>query len=181
MPKTRAFVRNMKYHALELAEYGEIISMSGLEEQDHRILEILQQDGKISTQKLAEAVHMSASPCWRRVQKLEKSGVIDRYVALLDPARLGLHAHAYIHVSLLDHTEETIAKFDRFVQAEAQIIECCSITGADDYLLKIVAPDPEGLERFIMKKLLRQGVVRSSTTHFVLRQNKVSTALPLAP
>ncbi|MEE9452775.1 MAG: Lrp/AsnC family transcriptional regulator [Paracoccaceae bacterium] len=153
--------------------------MENLDTQDRRLLNILQRDGKISTQNLAEQASMSASPCWRRVQKLEKSGQIERYVALLNPNKLGLNARAYIHVSLLDHTEDSIRAFDNFVQNEAQIIECCSITGADDYLLKVVARDPEGLEQFIMKKILRQGIVRSSTTHFVLRQNKYSTALPL--
>jgi len=105
--------------------------------------------------------------------------VIERYAALLNANKLGLNARAYVHVSLLDHTEDTIDTFDRFVQHEPQIVECCAITGADDFLLKVIAPDPEGLEQFIMQKILRLGVVRSSTTHFVLRQKKYSTALPL--
>lgn len=147
--------------------------------QDRALLHILQHDGKTNTQTLAEQVGMSPSPCWRRVRKLEESGVIDRYVALLDAKKLDLNARAYVHVSLLDHAEETIATFDRFVENEPQIIECCAITGADDYLLKVIAADPEGLEQFIMQKILRLGVVRSSTTHFVLRQKKFSTALPL--
>lgn len=153
--------------------------MSGLDSQDRKILEILQKDGKISMQNLAEQAQMSASPCWRRVQKLEKNGPIEGYVALLNPRQLGLHALAYIHVSLLDHSEDSINNFNRFVQEEAQIVECSSITGADDYLLKVVARDPEGLEQFIMKRILGQGVVRASTTHFVLRQTKYSTALPV--
>lgn len=147
--------------------------------QEREILQILQHDGKINTQNLAEQVGMSPSPCWRRVRKLEESGVIAGYVALLDAPKLGLNARAYVHVSLLDHTEETIRTFDRFVQSESQVIECCAITGADDYLLKVIAVDPEGLEQFIMQRILRLGVVRSSTTHFVLRQKKYSTALPL--
>lgn len=154
--------------------------MIDFDKTDRKILEILQNDGKTSTQNLADQTHMSASPCWRRLRKLEESGVIDKYVALLNPRKLGLNAQAYIHVSLLDHTEESIHKFDRFVQEEPQIIECSTITGSDDYLLKVIATDPEGLERFIMKKVLGLGVVRSSTTHFVLRQMKYSTALPLA-
>lgn len=154
--------------------------MSTQDQTDLRLLDILQKDGKISTQSLAEKAHLSPSPCWRRVHKLEESGVISGYVALLDPQKLGLATRAYVHISLLDHTEETIRKFDHFVQHEEQIVECCSITGADDYLLKVIAQDPEKLEEFIMKKILRLGAVRSSTTHFVLSQKKYSTALPLS-
>lgn len=154
-------------------------AMPKLTSQDRALLHILQRDGKVNTQALAEQVGMSPSPCWRRVRKLEESGVIEGYVALLNAKKLALNARAYVHVSLLDHAEDTIASFDRFVEDEPQIIECCAITGADDYLLKVIAADPEGLEQFIMQKILRLGVVRSSTTHFVLRQKKHSTALPL--
>jgi len=153
--------------------------MPNLTAQDKKLLQILQRDGKVNTQALAEQVGMSPSPCWRRLRKLEETGVIERYVALLDAKKLDLNARAYVHVSLLDHTEETINTFDNFVRDEPQIIECCAITGADDYLLKVIAADPEGLEQFILQKILRLGVVRSSTTHFVLGQKKYSTALPL--
>ncbi len=150
-----------------------------LDEPDKHLLQLLQANAKISSQELAETVNMSASPCWRRVRKLENRGIIDRYVTLLDRRKLGLNTLAYVHVSLIEHTEAAIRVFDDFVEQQDQIVECCSVTGADDYLLKVVARDPEGLENFIMKKMLRLGIVRSSTTHFVLRQKKYSTALPL--
>ncbi len=153
--------------------------MTDLAPQDLQILHELQRNGKISTQDLAEACNMSASPCWRRVRKLEETGVIDRYVAVLDAKKLGLNTRAYVHISLMDHTEATIEKFDRFVATEDQIVECCSVTGSDDYLIKIVATDPEALEQFLMKRVLALGIVRSSTTNFVLRQKKHATALPL--
>jgi len=148
---------------------------------DQKLLRVLQNNAKISSQELADIVNLSVSPCWRRVRKLEDRGIIAKYVALLDARKLGLDALAYVHVSLLEHTEEAIEVFARFVAEQDQIIECCSVTGADDYLLKVVAADPEGLEAFIMKKMLRLGVVRSSTTHFVLRQMKNNTALPVDP
>ncbi len=153
--------------------------MPMIEEKDREILRILQADGKISLHALAEQVSLSTSPCWRRVKRLEDAGLIDRYVAILDPRALGLHAQAYMQVSLQDHTEETIATFDRFVQTEDQIIECCSITGSNDFLMKVVAEDPEALEHFIMRRVLRLGVVRSSHTNFVLRRTKSNTALPV--
>ncbi len=149
------------------------------EEKDKEILRVLQKDAKVSLQALAEEVNLSTSPCWRRVKRLEEGGLIDRYVANLNPRKLGLHAQAYVHVSLLDHTEATIDAFNRFVQNEGQITECCSITGSNDYMLKVVAEGPEALESFIMKGILRLGIVRSSHTNFVLRQTKSSTSLPI--
>ena len=153
--------------------------MQSLDEFDKRLLRLVQHDARLSTQDLADGAGLSASPAWRRVRKLEQDGVIRAHVAMLDPRKLGLHAVAYVHVSLLDHTEATIARFDGFVQAEDQVVECASITGSNDYVLKVFARDPEALEFFIMRKLLALGVVRSSTTNFVLRQTKYTTELPL--
>ena len=86
---------------------------------------------------------------------------------------------AYLHLSLVDHAEATIRRLDDFVQRHDRVVECATITGSDDYVLKVLARSPEDLERFLMRELLALGVVRSSTTHFVLRQTKYSTAIPL--
>lgn len=153
--------------------------MPHLNDSDKRLLHLLQDNSKISSQDLADQVNLSVSPCWRRVRKLEENGIISKYVTLLDAKKLGLQTMAYVHVSLIEHTEDVIRTFDQFVTDQDQVIECCSVTGADDYLLKVVAENPEGLEQFLMQKMLRLGIVRSSTTHFVLRQKKYSTALPL--
>ena len=146
---------------------------------DRSILRVLQADGKIGNQDLAEKVNLSSSPCWRRVRKLEDSGVIDSYVAMLNPKSLGLTAMAYVHIALLDHRQKTIETLDNFVASKDQIIECSSITGSNDYLLKIIETDTESLEKFIMQSLLRLGIVRSSTTNLILRQQKYTTAVPL--
>ncbi|MCT2532079.1 Lrp/AsnC family transcriptional regulator [Porticoccaceae bacterium] len=146
---------------------------------DRSILRVLQTDGKIGNQELASRVNLSNSPCWRRVKKLEDTGVINGYAAMLDPKALGLTAMAYVHIALLDHRQQTIETLDNFVEAQEQIIECSSITGSNDYLLKIVERDTESLEKFIMQQLLRLGIVRSSTTNLILRQKKYTTALPL--
>lgn len=122
---------------------------------------------------------MSTSPCWRRVKRLQDEGIIKSYVALLDPKALGLNAQAYLQLSLINHKEDTIQAFDRFVQNEPQVIECASITGSKDYLLKVVAEDAEALEQFIMRRVLRLGLISASYTNFVLRSTKSSTALPV--
>jgi len=105
--------------------------------------------------------------------------VIRAEVALLDRRKVGMPTLAYIHLSLIDHSEATIRKLDEFTQRHDRIVECATITGADDYMIKVMARDPEDLERFLMHDLLALGVVRSSTTHFVLRQTKYTTAVPL--
>ncbi|MEL6170004.1 MAG: Lrp/AsnC family transcriptional regulator [Pseudomonadota bacterium] len=153
--------------------------LPSLDDTERRLLKVLQQDGRISVQDLAQRLNLSTSPVWRRLKRLEDAGIIQRYAALLDRKRLGLTTMAYVHVSLLDHTEETVGKFDVFVQDNENIIECASVTGSDDYLLKVVAEDPEDLERIIMRRVLATGLVRSSTTHFVLSHKKDHAALPL--
>ena len=90
--------------------------MPDLDDADRRILRLMQQDATLSTQGLADAAGLSTSPAWRRLRRLIETGVIDRQVALVPPAKAGLHALAYVQVSLLDHTEATLARFDRFVQ-----------------------------------------------------------------
>jgi Lrp/AsnC family transcriptional regulator, leucine-responsive regulatory protein len=153
--------------------------MAEIDRHDRNILRVLQTNGKIGNQELAEKVNLSNSPCWRRVKKLEDGGVINGYVAMLNPKILGLTAMAYVHIALLDHTQQTIEMLDDFVANQEQIIECSSITGPNDYVLKIIEKDTESLERFIMQKLLRLGIVRASTTNLILRQKKYTTALPI--
>ncbi len=154
---------------------GEIM----LDAYEKKILKILQRSGRASTQELSEAVGLSPSPCWRRVKRLEEDGYIRRYAAILDGKKLGLRAFAYVQVSLVDHAEDTIARFSLFVEESPQVLECASITGDFDFLLKVVATDPEALEEFIMRDILRLGVVRTTTTNFVLRQMKSAGPFPV--
>ena len=143
------------------------------------ILKLLQKDGRATTQDIAAKIGLSASPCWRRVKRLEDEGYITRYTAILDSKKLGLRALAHVQVSLVDHSEKSIAVFKNFVADREQILECSSTTGDFDFVLKVAATDPEALEQFIMHNILRLGVVRTTATNFILRQIKVSGALPI--
>ena len=143
------------------------------------ILKVLQRNGRASMQELSQAVDLSPSPCWRRVKRLEEDGYITRYAAILDGKKLGLNAFAHVQVSLVDHDISSIDKLQAFVEKSEQVLECASITGDFDYILKVAARDPEALEQFIIQNLLRLGVVRTTTTTFILRQLKVSGALPV--
>ena len=150
-----------------------------LDKYERLILKELQLNGRASTQELSETVGLSQSPCWRRVKRLEEDGYITRYTAILDGKKLGLNALAHVQVSLIDHTEYSIDTFHAFVEKNEQVLECASITGDFDFILKVATSDPEALEEFITRYLLRLGVVRTTTTIFILRQIKVSGALPI--
>ena len=150
-----------------------------LDDFEKLILRALQRNGRTSTQELSEIIGLSQSPCWRRVKRLEEVGYITRYSAILNGKKLGLHALAHVQVSLLDHTESSIQIFQTFVDENEQVLECASITGDFDYILKVAAKDPEDLELFIVHKLLQLGVVRTTETILILRQMKVSGALPI--
>ncbi|MEL6869236.1 MAG: Lrp/AsnC family transcriptional regulator [Pseudomonadota bacterium] len=146
---------------------------------DKKILQVLQRDGRISNQRLAEAVGLSPSPCLRRVQKLIDAGVIEQFAAQLDRDKLGLSILAFVHVSLVDHRPETLASFNGIVAGADEILECHALSGQYDYLLKVVAQDMAHFEQFMTRDVLSGRGVNSANTSFVLKQGKSTTALPL--
>ncbi len=153
--------------------------MRNLDRIDRAILACLQQDGRISNQEIAAQVNLSPAPCWRRIKRLEEEGVVRGYVGLVDPAAVGLNVNAYINISLTDHHAETVAEFDAFISAAPEVLECYSVSGEHDYLLRVIAPDIAAVEGFLMHRLLRQAAVNSANTTFVLREKKSTTVLPL--
>jgi len=150
-----------------------------LDRLDLAILKQLQLNARLSNNELADKVGLSPSPCWRRVKRLEEEGVINSYVALLNPEYTGTPIQAYAHISLSDHRPESVTEFDLFVQDCPQILECCSLSGQYDYLLKIVSRNMSEYEHFISGELLHLPGVQSVNTSFVLDQKKYTTALPL--
>ncbi len=146
---------------------------------DIEILEILQTDGRVSNRDLAARVALSPSPCWRRVRALEDAGVIERYVALLAPDKLGLAVIAFAHVSLTDHHPQTVEEFDAAVARAPEVLECYMTSGEHDYMLKVITADMASYEHFLSEKMLRLPSVRTVNTGFVLRRKKYTTALPL--
>ncbi|MFK8051582.1 MAG: Lrp/AsnC family transcriptional regulator [Woeseiaceae bacterium] len=146
---------------------------------DLKILDVLQRDGRISNQALAETVGLSPSPCLRRVQRLQKDGVIDGYCAHINRGAVGLQIMAFVHVSLRDHRPETLKKFTNLVATTDAILECHSLSGRYDYLLKVVAGSVDDFDQLLTKRLLSDHGVNVANTSFVLRQLKRTTALPL--
>lgn len=147
---------------------------------DQRILEQLQQDGRISNQDLADRIGLSPSPCLRRVRQLEEDGIIDRYVALLRPDKLGLKLTALIQIAMDKHTPERFENFERMVTGFPEVQACYLITGQSaDYILKVVVPDMERYQEFLLGKLTRIEGVSGVHSSFVMRKVVDSTAVPL--
>ena len=153
--------------------------MEKLDKYDKSILSLIQRQGRITNQRLAEQVSLSPAPCLRRIDKLEVAGVIQQYAALVDREKLGLSVLVYIHITLKDHHTDTVESFNRFVEQSNAILECYSVSGEYDYLLRVVQPDVNSLEAFIMEKLLQTNTVSSANTSFVLKEKKYTTALPI--
>jgi DNA-binding Lrp family transcriptional regulator len=145
---------------------------------DRRIIETLQADGRLSNSDLAEKVGLSASPCWRRVKALEEAGIIKGYVALVDAKTVGLPVSVFMSVSLTTQVQSALQRFEKAVRQRPEVMECYLMTGDSDYLLRVVVPDLEAYERFVMDftRIAGIGSIRSS---FALRPVKQGTALPM--
>ncbi len=151
-----------------------------LDRYDRRILEIIQEEGRISNQDLADRIGLSPSPCLRRVRALEEDGYILGYRALLDARRLGLTLMALIHISMDRHTPERFANFEAQVAALPEVLECLLITGQDaDYQLKVVVSDMEAYQGLLLDKITRIEGVTGVHSSFVMRRVVDKTALPV--
>ncbi|NDG40521.1 MAG: Lrp/AsnC family transcriptional regulator [Betaproteobacteria bacterium] len=146
---------------------------------DRHILAELQQDGRLSNQDLALRVHLSPSACLRRVKLLEESGVIDRYVALLNPKRVGRYGTSYTIVNLESTQAQQQEVFEQAVRDTPEILDCFYVAGANDYLLRFAFRDAEDLERLHAEVLPRLPGVLRSNSMLVLRTVKKTTALSL--
>ena len=152
---------------------------AALDPLDLRILARLQEDARLSNVDLAKAVNLSPSPCIARVRRLEESGLISRYVTLLDPIRLGLTVSVFIQVSLEKQMRDALDTFEASVLARDEVMECYLMTGDADYLLRVIVADVPSLERFIVDWLAKIPGVASIKSSFALKQVKYKTALPL--
>lgn len=146
---------------------------------DQRIMAALQEDGRLSNVDLAQQVHLSPSPCLARVKRLENKGVISRYVALLNPAAIGLGVSVFIQVRLEKQIERSLESFEHAISERPEVMECYLMTGQSDYMLRVIVPDVPALERFIVDFLSRVPGVGTIQSSFALKQVKYKTALPL--
>ena len=149
-----------------------------LDRTDLRILEVLQREGRITNAELAERVNLSPSPCLRRLQRLEQSGLIAGYAAHLDPKRVGLGLQAFVRIHLAQHDADAIARFVERVGSWDEVVECHALTGDMDYLLRVYVADLDHFSRFLLDRLLVAGVSDVNSS-FVLRTVKHARVLPL--
>ncbi|MFL9904916.1 Lrp/AsnC family transcriptional regulator [Paraburkholderia sp. RL17-337-BIB-A] len=155
---------------------------------DRRILAILQENGRLSNQEIAERVNLSPSPCLRRIRRLEESGVIRGYVALLDAQKLGLDLLAYVNVRLEKRSGPALSPrgdathadlFRAAVQTWPEVVACHAMTGDMDYLLRVQVEDMAHFSRFVQDQLLHHPSVIDVKTSFSLEKFKETTALPI--
>jgi Lrp/AsnC family leucine-responsive transcriptional regulator len=152
--------------------------MTELDAFDRRILELLQEDGRLSNQDLADRIGLSPSPCLRRVRALEEAGYITGYRAVVDGRKLGLTLMALVHISMDRHTPERFAHFEQSVKALPEVLECLLITGQDaDYQLKAVVRDMEAYQDLLLNRLTRIEGVSGVHSSFVLRRVVERTAV----
>jgi Lrp/AsnC family transcriptional regulator, leucine-responsive regulatory protein len=150
-----------------------------MDAKDLKILEALQKNARMSNVDLARAAGLSPSPCLARVRSLEERGLIERYVAILDPKKLGLTVSVLVQVTLERQIESALGVFEKAVRERPEVMECYLMTGDADYLLRVVVPDVPAFERFILDFLSRVPGVGNIKSSFALKQVKYQTALPL--
>ena len=146
---------------------------------DLKILSHLQNNARLTNVELSEHIHLSQSPCLRRVRNMESSGIIKGYVALVDQNAVGLPVSVFVNVRLEKQIERALEKFEEIVQDWSEVMECYLMTGDSDYLLRVVASDLAAYERFLMDKLTCVPGVASINSSFALKQVTYKTALPI--
>ncbi len=158
---------------------GLVLSGCDMDNIDRRILAELQRQGDVPIQELGERVGLSHTPCWRRVKRLEERGVIKRRVALLDAEQLDLAVNVFVNVNLRRHQENALNRFEAAVQEIPEIVECYTVSGETDFLLRVVVADVTAYEHLLKATLVHLPEVGNLTSTFALRQVKYTTALPL--
>lgn len=152
--------------------------MALLDRIDRKLLDLLQQDASLPLAELARRVHLSPTPCWRRVQKLQASGVIRKQVVLLDAGKVNAGVTVFVSVKTNQHNAAWLERFAQGVQEIPEVVEFYRMSGDTDYLLRIVVPDIQGYDA-VYKKLIRTAELFDISSSFAMEQLKYTTALPL--
>jgi Lrp/AsnC family transcriptional regulator len=146
---------------------------------DRKILSVLQEDASLSVAEIGNRVGLSSTPCWKRIQRLEADGVIQRRVVVVDQAKVGLGITVYVSVETGDHSQEWLDRFAKTVGAMPEVMEFYRMAGDVDYMLRVVAPDIAGYDAFY-KRLIATVPLKNVTSRFAMEKIKSTTALPIA-
>jgi DNA-binding Lrp family transcriptional regulator len=150
-----------------------------IDEVDRRLLRALQKDASLSQAGLAEIVGSSPASCWRRIRALEQSGVLKEAVRLVDPARVARGVNVMLQLRMKSHASDVKEAFESFLRGRPEIMECHSMSGDWDYLMRIVVADVASYERFLNREVLSHPNVATSSSSFALSQVKYTTAIPV--
>lgn len=153
--------------------------MRKLDRTDIGIMNALQHNARITNADLARSVNLSPTPCFNRVKAMEELGLIREQVTLLAPEMLGLHVNVFIHVSLEKQVEGVLTRFEEAIAARPEVMECYLMMGDADYLIRVLVPDIQSLERFMLDHLTKAPGVANIRSSFALKQVRYKTALPL--
>ncbi|MFA3791125.1 Lrp/AsnC family transcriptional regulator [Aliiglaciecola sp. SL4] len=150
-----------------------------LDELDVQLLECIQINGRISNAELADKVGLSPSPCLRRVKALEDSGVIQRYVGIIDPTKLGMWTNVFLTVRLKTQGRSALEQFESIVSGYEEVMECFLMTGSSDYLIRVLVADMESYEKFLFDKITTIPCVGNIESSFSLKQVIYRTEMPV--
>lgn len=154
-------------------------SLESLDKVERQILTVLQSEGRLTNQQLAERIQMSPAACWRRVKQLEQRGVIQNYAAILDRKQAGFNFCTFVHVSLSRHIKENVEKFEVAIKERPEVLECYATTGDSDFILRVVAQDIESYDRFLEEFVFGLPGLLQVRSNIALREIKFDTRLPL--
>jgi len=155
------------------------MAVRGLDELDRKILRALQSNPEMSILDVGDVVGLSQTPCWRRLKRLEKEGVIVRRAVILDPKKLGLSVMAFANLKLNSHKEETLEALESEVRQHPEILDCFAMSGDSDYVLRVVVPSIDAYEHFLKKVVVHLPGVASVNSSFALKSVKATTDLPI--
>ncbi len=147
---------------------------------DRKILAVVQEDASLSVAEIGTRVGLSSTPCWKRMQRLEADGVIQRRVAIIDSDKIGLGVTVFVSIETGDHSNDWLTKFADVVQAMPEVMEFYRMAGDVDYMLRVVVTDIAGYDTFY-KKLIATVPLKNVTSRFAMEKIKSTTALPIPP
>ena len=150
-----------------------------LDEIDRNILRILQRNAGVKIGEIADQVGLSHTPCWRRINKMEETGLITNRICILDPEKIGMDVSIFVFVRLDTHSSEALEEFEEATRVIPEILQCYTMSGEFDYLLRVVVPTVRDYEKAVKGRLLKLPHVGIMNSHFALNEIKNTTALPI--
>src|SRR5215469_4635369 len=176
-PQKRREAKRSFYHPVEIASIS-LVGFAPMDAIDRKILALLQQDASHSVAEIGSLVGLSSTPCWKRIQRLEADGVIQRRVALVDQDKIGLGVTVFVSIETGDHSQQWLDRFAAEVRAMPEVMEFYRMAGDVDYMLRVVVPDIAGYDSFY-KRLIAAVPLKNVTSRFAMEKIKATTALPI--